>query len=43
MPKIDQIKCILEDTCWSMVRDMMACVKWNKIVMNIPPPINLAH
>ena len=32
------IKCILKETCWSMVNEMMACVKWNQKVMNISPP-----
>ena len=28
---------ILEETCWSMLHEIMACVKWNQMVMNIPP------
>ena len=40
MPKITQIetKCNLEDTCWSRVKEMMACVEWNQMVMNILSP-----
>ena len=32
MPKLDQIvtKCNLEETCWSMVNEMMVCVNGNE-------------
>ena len=39
MPKPNQIatKCNFEETSWSMVNEMMACIKWNQKVMNIFP------